>query len=201
MDLATARYGLSRRQGWSDGPGSQTRAQPLRSPALTRSLLPVGSLRASRGTVRLAPDGRLASLPTAALHYRDSLRRLSGSLPLRSGITKLPRLPTQTFGRAQKTEPARVSGFVLRCGMAFGSAGGDVTRPEGFRGCVTGPPALLPCRDITDIVCRCAYFIPGRPRDPPPCGPSRGGNKATHNIALCPVSPHPPCHPAAEDGW
>jgi hypothetical protein len=51
-----------------------------------------------------------------------------------------------------------------------------------------GRLTCFPDRDITDIVRRYAYFIPGlHPDISPPVGPFWVRNKDTHNIALCPV--------------
>jgi len=137
--------------------GSQTRAQPLHSPAL-RAPVATGSLRASRGTVRPARpadsglSSRLRTSVPLHLHSASSMQaRFTPDPPARreprdsDEHTASP--PKNGGGTA--TRPVSVA-LSSAPGWHSGRRAATLLAPR-IR-CVTGPPTLLPCRDITDIV-------------------------------------------------
>lgn len=117
--------------------------------------------------------------------------RLGLRYPPNSPAPKV-RLPSPYRGRPERRAgPCLLLCPPLRDGM--GERRAATLLGPGFP-CVTGPPTLLPCRDITDIVSPLRLLYSGTSRGTLQRHLPRG-NKDTHNIALCPVSAHPPRHP------
>ena len=101
------------------------------SPDASRPWSPTGSIAPSVGTVRPAPDARLASFPTAPFRYRDP-HTAAETLPLHSVGRKLSRLARrsgapQHLPRIASTMNSATRPLRLRCSLR----------------CASGPPLFI----------------------------------------------------------